>query len=127
MSREQLLELSQENVEIGVHSYAHCSYENLSLEEIEEDVSLACANLSDIPYLPVFAYPYGKLPTDRNTCRAMKEIFQKYKFIFALRIGNRQNVMPFKDPFELQRLDINGNYRLWQFALKLRWGKCPLL
>ncbi|MEI8347043.1 MAG: hypothetical protein WCG27_06230, partial [Pseudomonadota bacterium] len=82
--------------------------------------------LSDITSFPVFAYPFGRMPQNTQLRLGIKLLLKKMGYHYALRIGNRQNSYPFRDPYELERLDIDGTYDTWQFALKLIWGKCPL-
>ena len=45
---------------------------------------------------------------------------------FGLRIGNRLNLLPFKNNHELNRLDIKGEDSLLKFKLKLKLGKLSL-
>jgi hypothetical protein len=44
----------------------------------------------------------------------------------AFRIGNRVNRFPFKNKFEIQRIDIKGQDSLTTFKWKLRLGKLRL-
>ena len=44
----------------------------------------------------------------------------------AFRIGNRVNKFPFKNKYEIQRIDIKGQDSLLKFKLKLRFGKLKL-
>jgi hypothetical protein len=43
-----------------------------------------------------------------------------------LRIGNQINKFPFKNPYEIMRIDIKGEDSLLKFKLKLRFGKLKL-
>jgi len=56
----------------------------------------------------------------------MKELFRDYKLIFAVRIGNRINSLPIRDPYELKRIDIKGTDSLFTFKIKLKKGRTKL-
>ena len=56
----------------------------------------------------------------------MKEIFREKKLDFAVRIGNRINRFPFKDPYELNRIDIRGTDNFFAFKTKIRKGRMKL-
>ncbi len=116
-------------VEIGLHSFLHRNYADFSIEEIKEDLA-NCINTLDfykIPFVPVLAYPFGGFPKkDRALLMQMKELFRDYKLIFAVRIGNRINSLPIRDPYELKRIDIKGTDSLFTFKIKLKKGRTKL-
>jgi hypothetical protein len=45
---------------------------------------------------------------------------------FGLKIGNRPNTFPFKDNYEIKRIDIKGLDNLMVFRLKIKFGKLKL-
>ena len=45
---------------------------------------------------------------------------------YALRIGNRINILPFNSKYELQRIDIQGDESLETFKWKLKLGRIKL-
>jgi hypothetical protein len=53
----------------------------------------------------------------------MKEIFRTSRLQFALRIGNRVNRWPLKDPYEVKRIDIKGTDSFSTFITKLKKGR----
>ena len=53
-------------------------------------------------------------------------IITKDNIKMAFRIGNRLNRSPFKNKYEIQRIDIKGEDGLFSFKWKLRLGKLRL-
>ncbi|RLD27155.1 MAG: polysaccharide deacetylase family protein, partial [Bacteroidetes bacterium] len=74
-------------------------------------------------FVPYLAYPYGKFPRKDPERSQFFQQLQKNNFQYGLRIGNRPNTFPFKDPFEIQRIDIKGEYSLSKFKRKIKYGK----
>jgi peptidoglycan/xylan/chitin deacetylase (PgdA/CDA1 family) len=130
MSPEELKDLKKRKlVDYGIHSFLHSNYKNMVLQDMKEDLSncINTLNFHDIPFSPVFAYPYGGYPKkDKILLRQMKDLFRDFKFDFALRIGNRINHVPFNDPYELKRIDIKGTDSMYTFTIKLRKGRQKL-
>jgi len=125
-----LKELSKTDlIEIGLHSFLHRSYGDLAIEDINEDLA-NCINTLDfykIHFVPVLAYPFGGFPKkDRTLLAQMKELFREYNLVFAVRIGNRINPLPVRDPYELKRIDIKGTDSFFTFKIKLRKGRTKL-
>jgi peptidoglycan/xylan/chitin deacetylase (PgdA/CDA1 family) len=116
-------------VEFGLHSFLHRQYSGMDPEGIQNDLDL-CMQMLDyhkIPFVRVLAYPYGNFPKkDPELNLRMKEIFRKSGLQFALRIGNRINRWPFRDPFELTRIDIRGTDDFYTFRIKLKKGRRKL-
>ena len=54
------------------------------------------------------------------------ELLEMNNIKMAFRIGNRVNRFPFKNIFEIQRIDIKGQDSLTTFKWKLRLGKLRL-
>jgi peptidoglycan/xylan/chitin deacetylase (PgdA/CDA1 family) len=99
------------------------------LEDMREDLLNCIVTLTDcnLTFARVLAYPYGGYPKKDNIrLENMKELFRELNLDFALRIGNRINPVPLKDPYELQRIDIKGTDSFFTFRIKLRKGRKKL-
>jgi peptidoglycan/xylan/chitin deacetylase (PgdA/CDA1 family) len=125
MSVAQLKSMDETTIELGLHSFAHKKYNELSEEAIEEDFEKCkqfiinnALNVSN-----VLAYPYGKFPRKNPEQKGFFDILHQNKVAFGLRIGNRVNRYPFKNKYEVQRLDIKGEDSLRKFTSKLKRGK----
>ena len=125
MTAEQLRSLNPETIELAFHSFYHQKYHELSPEEIESDTNLCFKAVSEnkLTFSAALAYPYGKYPRGNSEKKKFIQQLEKNQFTFGLRIGNRLNSFPFKNPFEIQRLDIKGEYSLSKFKRKIRFGK----
>ncbi len=125
MNSEQLHSLDPSVIELGFHSFDHKRYNELSEEEIEDDTQRCFEVVSEnsLPFAPILAYPYGKYPRDISGKKQFIELLKKLKLQYGLRIGNRVNHYPFKNPFEIQRIDIKGEFTLKKFKRKIRFGK----
>jgi len=128
MDYETIRRISGHLVEFGLHSYKHENFQHKSANEIEADL-LKCFEVLEkekCPFVPVFAYPYGRMPKDSNTRQQMKEIFKKNKIDFAVRIGSRINSFPLRDPYELKRTGTSSKDTFYQFKIKLARGRWKL-
>lgn len=130
MSAEQIKNIAlNENIEFGLHSFLHRNYAGLNPEDMQEDLDNCSGTLNyyKIPFVNVLAYPYGGYPKkDKLLNQQMKQLFLKQGLSFALRIGNRINSWPLKDPYELRRIDIKGTDNYLTFKIKLRKGRKKL-
>ena len=127
MSIDQLKQLDS-RVELGLHSFAHKRYATLTEAEINADFS-KCVEIikqNDLKVYNALAYPYGNYPKKESNKSMFVSVLQQNKVKFGLRIGNRINKFPFKNPFEIQRIDIKGEDSLFKFKIKLRFGKLKL-
>ena len=126
LDEEQLRQLSP-TVELALHSHRHPNYKYLSAEAIRADLAdnVAAMQATGLPYAPAFAFPYGGRPEDKAASRAMRDALRQAGITLAFRIGGRVNRIPLRNPYEVQRLDINGTDSLRSFARKVRWGKLP--
>jgi peptidoglycan/xylan/chitin deacetylase (PgdA/CDA1 family) len=118
-----------ENIEFGLHSFLHRNYAEMSPEDMRDDLSDCTATLNHykIPFVNVLAYPYGGYPKhDKILNGQMKNLFREKGLKFALRIGNRINGWPLKDPYEIKRIDIKGTDNYTTFKIKLRKGRKKL-
>lgn len=125
MSIAQLKSLNSEIIELGLHSFAHNMYNELSIKEIQNDFN-KCKNFileNKLIVQNTLAYPYGKYPRKGEEQDAFFKILNENKIAYGLRIGNRVNTFPFKNNYEIQRLDIKGEDTLKVFKRKLKKGK----
>ncbi|MBA0883708.1 polysaccharide deacetylase family protein [Flavobacterium undicola] len=127
MSIEQLKALDN-RVELGLHSFAHKRYATLTETEINADFS-KCFEIieqNDLKVYNALAYPYGNYPKKEPGKSMFTTVLRQNNVKAGLRIGNRINKFPFKNPYEIQRIDIKGEDGLLKFKLKLRFGKLKL-
>lgn len=125
MTAEQLKNLEPKIVELGFHSFYHKKYTSLSNAEIEADTRrcLEFVSENELNFSPVLAYPYGKFPKEKKRNEIFKKILSQNGIEYGLRIGNRTNTFPFKKPFEIQRIDVKGEFSMLKFRQKIRFGK----
>ena len=125
MTSEQLKSLDSKTVEFGFHSFNHKKYTELSNSEIEADTRSCVEFVSKnkLEFSPVLAYPYGKFPKKKKQNEIFKQTLSENGFHFGLRIGNRTNSFPFKKPFEIERIDVKGEYSMLKFKRKILFGK----
>ena len=125
MNLEQLKSLDPEFIELGFHSFYHKKYDELPNAEIEADTRRCMEFVSEngLNFSQALAYPYGKYPKDKARNEIFNEILKNNGIEYGLRIGNRINDFPFKNPYKIQRLDIKGEYSLLKFRKKIKRGK----
>jgi len=124
MSVAQLQALDSKVIELGLHSFLHKNYTTMTPDEVHEDFG-KCQEFvqkHNLNVQNILAYPYGKYPKEAVFFNSLKANHIGY----ALRIGNRINTFPFKNNYEIQRIDIKGEDSLLKFKLKLRLGKLKL-
>jgi len=127
MSIEQLKAL-EGKVELGLHSFAHKRYATLTKEEINDDFS-KCFEIIEQNELKVYkalAYPYGNYPKKEPNKSKFIAVLKQNNVKAGLRIGNKINKFPFKNLYEIMRIDVKGEDSLLKFKLKLRFGKLKL-
>ncbi|WP_300566354.1 polysaccharide deacetylase family protein [Flavobacterium sp.] len=127
MAMDELQNLDS-RVELGLHSFAHKKYANLSEKEITEDFEKCYKIIEEnkLKVYPAVAYPYGNYPKNEPMKSEFIKVLGKNKVKMGLRIGNKVNSFPFKNPYEIMRIDIKGEENLLKFRLKLRFGKLKL-
>lgn len=125
MDVEQLRSLDPKIVELGFHSFYHKKYTELSNPEIEADTRRCLEFVSEnkLNFSPVLAYPYGKFPKEKEHNKIFNKILEQNGIQLGLRIGNRVNRFPFKKPYEVERIDVKGDWSLLKFKQKIRFGK----
>ncbi|TRX36886.1 polysaccharide deacetylase family protein [Flavobacterium sp. ZT3R18] len=127
MSIDQLKELDS-LVELGLHSFEHRKYATLTESELNVDF-FKCFEVIEKNGLKVYnalAYPYGNYPKKEPNKLMFNTVLEQNNIKAGLRIGNRINKFPFKNPYEIMRIDIKGEDSLLKFKLKLRFGKLKL-
>jgi peptidoglycan/xylan/chitin deacetylase (PgdA/CDA1 family) len=125
MGYETIREMTDHLIEVGLHSHQHDSYRSYSAQQMDADIGECIRVLEQgrCSFAPVFAYPYGAMPADRQGRKALRQALRKHGIEFALRIGSRVNLFPFRDTYELKRIGINGTDSLRQFKTKLKKGR----
>ncbi|MGO3184136.1 MAG: polysaccharide deacetylase family protein [Aequorivita sp.] len=125
LSVDQLKSLDPKTVELGFHSYNHLVYSELSNAEVEADLRRSMEFVADneLNFSPILAYPYGKFPKEKERNEVFNKIMEQNGIQFGLRIGNRINQFPFKKPYEIERIDVKGEWSLLKFRQKIRFGK----
>jgi peptidoglycan/xylan/chitin deacetylase (PgdA/CDA1 family) len=128
MSVEQLQSLDTEVVELGLHSFAHQNYTEMTPEAVVKDFTKCheFVNQNNLRVHNVLAYPYGKYPKKNPGKQVFFNILKANNIAYALRIGNRINTFPFKNNYEIQRIDIKGEDSYFKFKAKLHYGKLKL-
>lgn len=128
MNFEEIKTLNPNYVEIALHSHSHRNYSELTIEESEEDIlkNIQVLEQNQINFTKVFAYPYGKFPKEKHQKKQFFLMLEKAGIISALRIGNSVESYPFKNKFEVNRIDIKYGDTLKTFQWKLKFGKTKL-
>lgn len=117
-----------ENIELGLHSFSHPKYASLTNAEIQQDFE-KCFELVGENGLKIHhsvAYPYGNYPKKEPRKSQFQQLLKNNGIKMGLRIGNAVNAFPFKNPYEIKRIDIKGEDNLLRFRIKLRFGKLKL-
>jgi peptidoglycan/xylan/chitin deacetylase (PgdA/CDA1 family) len=122
MTINQLKEIDSNIVEFGYHSFDHKNYRQLSKVEIQHDFDACTKAIEEngLKVFPALAYPYGSYPRKGVEKANFKTILKENNIHFGLRIGNRSNVFPLKDKYEIQRIDIKGEDSLFKFWYKIK-------
>jgi len=125
MDTESLRSLDPTLIELAYHSYAHQKYTHLTPAAIEADTQKAFATASEnaLPLGSFLAYPYGKFPRKNPEKAHFIQHLKDNQFTYGLRIGNRLNRFPFKNPYEIERIDVKGEWELKKFGRKIKYGK----
>ena len=126
MGVQEISQMDPAFVEIGLHSFTHQSYAELSPAQADADIEV-CKRYMDeqgIRYQPCLAYPYGAYPREKGYHRTtLFDILDKEGIILAFRIGNRLNRLPLRNRFVIQRCDIRGDGSFRRFRWALRMGR----
>jgi len=113
----QIREMDAAGITIGSHTLTHPRLPECGPEEMSREIADSKARLEDILSRPVqhFAYPYGLY---NDTARALVEQ-TGYLSACSTRSGfnNKET-----DRYELRRIEVFGNDRLWHLKQKLKFG-----
>jgi peptidoglycan/xylan/chitin deacetylase (PgdA/CDA1 family) len=128
VSRGDLAQLDPNVIELGLHSFAHISYQAMSPAEIAADARRCVETLAaeGIPCCPALAYPYGKYPREPAALANLERELTAAGIGCGLRIGNRVNRLPIRHRFEVRRINIKGTDSPWAFRTKVRKGRVKL-
>jgi peptidoglycan/xylan/chitin deacetylase (PgdA/CDA1 family) len=123
MSAQQLRELDPEIIELALHSHSHRAFDAMTIDDIEDDLrkNLEFFRRYALAVTPALAYPYGSRPK-----RRMAELSSRLASLgipLAFRLGNRLNRLPITAPYEIQRINVNGEASDAVFRRKLWIGK----
>lgn len=125
MTTEELKSLDPKIVELGFHSFYHKKFTELSNAEIEADTHRCVEFVADnkLNFSSALAYPYGKFPKNKKAYGIFTNILSDKGIQCGLRIGNRINNFPFKKLYEIERIDVKGEFSMLKFKQKIRFGK----
>ncbi|UOE38493.1 polysaccharide deacetylase family protein [Chryseobacterium oryzae] len=125
MSFDQIKSLPEEHVEIVLHSHNHHNYAEMSLADAERDIDENITTLEKhhIPFSRVLVYPYGKFPKKDVQKKMFFKLLEKKGIFAALRIGNNLTSFPWKNKYEVKRINIESSDSFATFRKKLRFGK----
>ena len=128
MNYEQLLSMDSRFVSFGLHTFDHISLKNVPFPDIVADIEKCKKELgrNGINYLPVLAYPYGGYPRKGAQKEEFFKLLEQQGIAYGLRIGNRINKWPFKNRFEVKRIDMKGDDSFWTFKTKLSKGRVKM-
>lgn len=112
-------------IELGYHSFLHRPYATLSNQEIIDDTNQCNALIQqyELDVTPVLAYPYGNFPRKQPRKKEFYNLLESLGFKYGLRIGNRRSNVPFRNKYEINRIEIIGNEEFKSFKYKLRIGR----
>lgn len=129
MSADTLRALPSEHIEFALHSWRHENYCFKSGDDIARDVALCRKRLDilEIPYQPLFAYPYGQVPKDKRRREQVTRVLRDAGIRVACRVGNRLNRLPLSDALMLTRTNVRGDEPHWKFCIKVALGRSKLL
>ena len=125
LTSDNLLEM-KDIVEFGLHGLNHANINDLSDDQLKNEIKTSIEKTSSITnnLVPIWAYTYGAYPKkDKKKMQNLIQIFNDNKIVAAMRIGNRINSLPLKAPYEIQRIDIRGEFSFSQFKRKVKFGK----
>lgn len=125
MSFDEIKSLNPDLVEIALHSHSHRNFSQLSIEEAETDLlkNIEVLDQNKISFTKVLAYPYGKFPKERQKRKEFFALLEKTGITSAMRIGNKIDFYPFKNKYEVNRIDIKHGDTIKMFKWKLKFGK----
>lgn len=128
MTFDEIRSLNTDFIEIALHSHSHRNYSQLTLQEASDDLQKNIRTLEEnkIPFTKVLAYPYGQFPKKGEAKKEFFAMLENTGITSAVRIGNNIAYFPWKNKFEIKRIDIKGGDSFDLFKWKLRLGKVKL-
>lgn len=125
LSIDELKNVDSAVFDLALHTHTHPNFADLSIEQIEEELkrNINFFKTNHLTFVPALAYPYGGRPQDETTKQLMYKMMSDLGIQWAFRIGNRLNIWPLKNKYEIERLDIRGTDSMATFKRKLKWGK----
>ncbi|MCO6173800.1 polysaccharide deacetylase family protein [Flavobacterium sp. NRK F10] len=128
MTVEQLKSLPADLIELGHHSFEHKRFKALSILEAKTDLERSNQFIKDnqLEVVPAIAYPYGSYPKEVQKFKEFKTVLKESGILFGLRIGNKINRFPFKEPYLIKRVDVKGEDNLLRFSIKMLFGRIKL-
>jgi peptidoglycan/xylan/chitin deacetylase (PgdA/CDA1 family) len=117
-----------ESIDIGLHSNAHDDYRGMSAQAIREDLRRCTAFRQRLRrrVLPVFAYPFGGVPRDREMADQMHQQLASEGLQLGLRVGYGINRWPLQDPWRVRRITVHGTDSFLRFVCKVTFGRVRL-
>jgi len=125
MNKQQLVEIGS-HIELGYHTFKHDNYAELTFDEIEKDLQLCQEVIAreELNVFPALAYTFGGYYRKKGVNqKRFFELLQKYGIKYGIRIGNRINIFPLKNKYEVQRIDIRGLDSMKDFKKKMIFGR----
>jgi len=103
MSQNQILEISQNNIEIGSHTLSHPNLIVMSIEEATNEITQSKTKIEEIIGKKVtsFCYPSGRYNDQ------ISEIVKNSGYLFA--VTTNSGMAKFNSVFDLQRYRINAD------------------
>lgn len=128
MTFDEIRSLNPDLIEIALHSDTHRNYSQISLQEAQDDLrkNMEVLQQKQINFTKVLAYPYGKYPKHNPQKKEFFNMLENLGITAATRIGNNIEYYPWKNKFEIKRIDIKGSDSFRAFKWKLRLGKVKL-
>jgi len=124
MHVHEAVEMSNDMVQFGLHTYSHQSYSKLSLPEIETDIRKTKERLKElgIPVQPCHAYTFGAYnQKDEKKLAAMFELLKQHDIRLAFRVSNWVDKLPIKNQLFVSRIHVSGVFPFWKFRVCV-WG-----
>jgi peptidoglycan/xylan/chitin deacetylase (PgdA/CDA1 family) len=121
LSRQQLLELLREGIEIGSHTATHADLPSLDARALRDEVQGSKATLEDVLGVEVcsFAYPKGRF----NSVVRDAIVHAGYAAACSTRAGINSALT---DRYVLRRAQFGANMTDRDFAWKIRIGHTPI-
>jgi peptidoglycan/xylan/chitin deacetylase (PgdA/CDA1 family) len=125
LSVEELRQMAGDHICLGLHGYRHENFKETPIKDIKElmQQSINVLEAAGIPFTRVLAYPYGARPKKGDDPKQLRKRLSALEVKAAFRIGNKPQVTPASNMYDLNRIDIRGGDTLETFKIKLRKGK----